>query len=166
MVITSARRVVSLLSGVIIFMTALPVHAVIRPAPVPLYGYYKSFLDRSKQTFNGRLVDASFRPRIQTENFSTHCNASGCIAHLPNMHPLPQSPKFIEYHWVNDRWETTGDDLFYCKDGSKVKSILFEFFKPSSDGSFSGERILKISGKGCPGDGPGTYRLPIKLTPI
>ncbi len=135
-----------------------------RSEPVPLYGSYIRDLDRSKQTFNGHL-NTNSRPWKQKEDFLTVCKASGCVAHTPNLYAPPHSPKYIDYHWINNRWELTADHFFNCNDGSKVKSILFEFFTPNGDGSFSGERSIKVSGSGCADTGPGIYRIPFKLTP-
>lgn len=135
------------------------------PEPVPIYGAYTRDLDRSKQTFNGQL-NPNNRPSKQKEDFSTLCEGSACVARTPNLYTPPGAPKFIEYQWINDRWELKADHFFNCNDGSKVKSVLSEFFTPNGDGSFSGERSIKIGGAGCPGEGPGIYRLPFKLTPI
>jgi len=46
-----------------------------------------------------------------------------------------------------------------------VDSFRSDFLKPNGDGSFSGERTFTVTGVGCPGEGPGTYWLPISLTP-
>ena len=134
------------------------------PEPVPLNGSYTRDLDRAKQTFNGQLNENT-RPTKQIEEFSTVCNASGCIAQTPNLYTPPGTSKSIDYHWSNDRWELKAEHLFNCNDGSKVSAIFSEFFTPNGDGSFSGERSIQIGGKGCPGEGPGIYRLPFKLTP-
>lgn len=139
--------------------------AASRPEPVPLYGSYLRDLDRAKQTFNGQL-NANNRPWKQKEDFSTVCEASGCVAHTPNLYAPPGAPKFIDYHWINNRWELKADHFFNCNDGSKVKSILSEFFTSNGDGSFSGERSIAIDKPGCPGEGPGVYRIPFKLTPV
>ncbi len=136
-----------------------------RSEPIPLYGSYTRDLDRSKQTFNGHL-NSNSRPSKQKENFSTVCEASGCVARTPNLYAPPGAPKFIEYQWMNNRWELKADHFFNCNDGSKVNSTLFEFFTSNGDGSFSGERSITIGGAGCPGEGPGIYRIPFKLIPI
>lgn len=158
----------TLLFCVVSFATAFaiisPVMAASRPEPIPLYGSYTRELDRSKQTFNEKL-NANSRPSKQKEDFSTICEASGCIAKTPNLYTPPGAPKFIEYHWVNNRWELKADHLFNCNDGIKVKSVLSEFFTSNGDGSFSGERSIKIDAPGCPGEGPGIYRIPFRLTP-
>lgn len=152
---------VSLAIGVAVFSVALL--ASTRPEPVPLYGTYNMYLDRSKQTFNGHPV-ATNRPLTQTENFTTICATSGCVAHSLNKRPPPTS---FDYHWVNGRWESISAQHQYivCNDGSKVDSTKFDFIKPNGDGSFTGERTITVSGSGCPGEGPGTYWLPFTLTP-
>lgn len=156
--------VISLATVTIAMM--LPVFAAShRSEPVPIYGSYNRDLDRSKQTFNGHL-NPNNRPWKQKEDFSTTCDASGCVARTPNLYAPPGSPKFIEYQWSNNRWELKADHLFNCNDGSRVKSTLSEFFTSNGDGSFSGERSIKIGGAGCPGEGPGIYRIPFKLVPI
>lgn len=138
--------------------------AAARPEPVPLYGSYVRHLDRSKQTFNGKSNPNS-RPSKQKEDFFTVCKASGCIAHTLNLYTPPGAPKYIDYYWNNNRWELKGHHLFTCNDGSKVKSTLFEFFTSNGDGSFSGQRSIKIGGAGCPEEGPGVYKISFKLTP-
>lgn len=151
--------------GVAILATALPANAG-RPEPVPLYGSYDSYLDHSKQTFNGR-PDAS-KPSTQAASFSTICVASGCVAHwlrLTELTENPNAPALFDYHWVNGRWESKGEYPFHCNDGSKVTATRFDFIKSNGDGSFSGERTFTVGGSGCPGDGPGTYWLPFTLTP-
>lgn len=123
------------------------------------------YLDRSKQTFNGHLVTTD-RPATQTENFITHCDSSGCMAHSINKRP---PPALFDFRWVNGQWESVVGQqrqYFFCNDGSKVNSIKLDIIKPNGDGSFSGERWIKISGSGCPGDGPGKYWLPFTLTPV
>lgn len=135
-----------------------------REEPVPLYGKYNMYLDRSKQTFNGRPVTTD-RPYTQTENFTTQCDAKGCVAHSVNMRP---PPALFDYHWINGQWESVPGQqrqFLLCNDGSKVDSIKLDAIKPNGDGSFSGERTITVSGSGCPGDGPGKYRLPFTLTP-
>lgn len=136
-----------------------------RLEPAPLYGTYNMYLDRSKQTFNGHPVTTN-RPVTQTENFTTHCDASGCVAQALNKRP---PPAFFDYHWVNGQWESVaGQQRQYllCNDGSKVDSIKFDTIKPNGDGSFSGERVITVGGSGCPGEGPGKYWLPFTLTPV
>lgn len=135
-----------------------------RPEPLPLYGTYNMYLDRSQQTLNGHLV-ATNRPLTQTENFTTNCDAKGCMAHSLNKRPPPAS---FDYHWVNGQWESVAGQqrqFLLCNDGSKVDSIKLDVIKSNGDGSFSGERTITVSGTGCPGEGPGKYRLPFTLTP-
>ncbi|WED42378.1 hypothetical protein [Legionella cardiaca] len=138
--------------------------AASRPEPIPLYGSYIRHLDRATQTFNGK-TNPNSRPTKQKEDFFTVCKASGCVAHTPNLYPLPGESKYIDYHWNNNRWELKAEHLFNCNDGSKVKSTLSEFLTSNGDGSFSGERSIKIEGTGCPEEGPGVYKIPFKLTP-
>ncbi len=142
-----------------------PAIAANRAEPVPLYGSYTRDLDRSKQTFNGHL-NGNNRPWKQKEDFFTVCEASACIAHTPNLYAPPGSPKYIDYHWINNRWELKADHFFNCNDGSKVKSVLSEFITSNGDGSFFGERSIKIDEPGCPGEGSGIYRISFKLTPL
>ena len=159
------RRCILLSTTLITFFT-LTSHAIAltRSEPVPLYGSYTRILDREKQTFNGK-INPNTRPAKQKEEFFTVCDASGCVAHTPNLYTPPGAPKYIDYHWVNNRWELKADHLFNCNDGSKVKSTLVEFFKSNGDGSFSGERSIKIESPGCPKEGPGVYRISFKLIP-
>lgn len=144
---------------------AIPAIAASRDEPVPLYGSYIRILDRSNQTFNGKL-NANKRPQKQKEIFFTECEATTCVAHTPNLYTPPGAPKYIDYHWVNNRWELIAEHLFNCNDGSKVKSTLFEFLVPSGNGNFLGERQIKINGPGCPGEGSGIYKIPFKLVPL
>ena len=132
--------------------------------PVPIYGSYIRHLDRSKQTFNGK-PNLNSRPTTQKEEFFTICKVTDCMAHTPNLYAPPGAPKYIDYHWNNNRWELKATHLFNCNDGSKVNSTLFEFFTSNGDRSFSGQREIKIDGKGCPESGPGVYSIPFKLTP-
>jgi hypothetical protein len=148
----------------ILTMTSVAI-AASRPEPVPLYGSYIRHLDRAHQTFNGK-INPNTRPGEQTENFFTVCKAVGCIAHTPNLYAPPGAPKYINYHWNDNRWELKAEHFFNCNDGSRVNSTLFEFFTPNGDGSFSGERSIKIGGAGCPGVGPGEYKISFKLTPV
>ncbi|AWN74172.1 hypothetical protein LEAN103870_14585 [Legionella anisa] len=145
-------------------MTSFAV-AASRPEPVPIYGSYIRHLDRAKQTFNGKFNPNS-RPSKQKEDFFTICKASGCVAHTPNLYAPPGAPKYIEYHWKNNRWELKATHLFTCNDGNKVKSTIFEFFTSNGDGSFSGQRHIKIGGLGCPQEGPGVYKIPFRLIPV
>jgi hypothetical protein len=145
-------------------LLATSVHAAVSKQPVMLNGTYQMFLDRAKQTFNGHLVTTD-RPSTQTENFTTSCTKSGCIAHSVNKRPPP--PTF-DYRWVNGHWESVPEQqkqFLICNDGSKVDSIKYDTIVPNEDGTFSGERTIVVKGQGCPGDGPGKYWLPFTLTP-
>lgn len=142
----------------------LPIFAANRSEPVPLYGSYTRTLDRSKQTFNHH-INANSRPQKQKETFFTVCKKSACIAHTPNLYAPAGSPKFIDYHWINNRWELKAAHNFHCNDGSTINAILSEFMIPIGNGNFTGERRIIINAPGCPGEGPGIYRLPFRLTP-
>ena len=88
---------------------------------MPLYGSYDTFLDHSRQTFNGR-PDSS-EPSVQAASFTTTCVASGCVAHwlrLTELTENPNAPALFDYQWVNDRWESVGEYPFHCDDGSPV----------------------------------------------
>lgn len=136
-----------------------------RMTHVPLLqGTYNMVLDRSKQTFNGRPVKTNL-PIYQKETFTTYCDKIGCIAHSPNKRP---PPRFFEYIWNNKQWESlTGQQHQYliCNNGSKVKSVKIDIIKPNGNGTFSGERTITVKKPGCPGEGPGQYRLTFTLTP-
>lgn len=140
--------------------------AASHPGPTPIYGSYIRHLDRSQQTFNGKSSPTDL-PTKQKEDFFTVCKDKACVAYTPNLRAPVGAPKYMEYHWNNNRWELKADILFNCNDKSKtkVKSTLFESLKSNGDGSFSGERSLKIQGAGCPEEGQGEYKLPFKLTP-
>jgi hypothetical protein len=143
-----------------------PVAGADRAQPVPLYGSYDTFLDHSRQTFNDR-PDFS-EPSVQAASFATTCVASGCVAHwlrLTELTENPNAPALFDYHWANDRWESTGEYPFHCDDGAAITTTRSDFLMPNGDGSFSGERTFTVIARGCPGDGPGTYWLPFTLTP-
>jgi hypothetical protein len=134
--------------------------------PVPLNGAYDTFLDHSKQTFNGQPRPSE--PSIQPANFTTTCDASGCIAHwllVDKLTDNPNAPVLFDYQWVNDRWGSSSDYPFHCDDGSTVDTRRADFLMPNGDGSFRGERTFTVGAPGCPGDGPGIYWLPFTLTP-
>ncbi|MDT5001515.1 MAG: hypothetical protein QOK12_3620 [Mycobacterium sp.] len=134
--------------------------------PVPLNGAYDTFLDHSKQTFNGQPRPSE--PSIQPANFTTTCDASGCIAHwllVDNLIDNPNAPVLFDYQWVNDRWVSSSDYPFHCDDGSTVDTRRSDFLMPNGDGSFRGERTFAVGAPGCSGDGPGIYWLPFTLTP-
>ena len=159
-----SRFYMPLAIGIVVLVEAASASAQ-QLEPVPLHGTYNMYLDRSKQTFNGHAV-ATNRPLTQTENFTTYCDASGCVAHSLNKRP---PPAFFDYHWVEGHWESVKEQqrqYLICNDGSKVNSVKFDIIKPKGDGSFSGERTITVSGSGCPGEGPGKYWLPFTLTPV
>ena len=134
--------------------------------PVPLNGSYDTFLDHSKQTFNGQPRPSE--PSIQPANFTTTCDASGCVAHwllVGQLTDNPTAPVLFDYQWVNDRWVSSSDYPFHCDDGSTVDTRRSDFLMPNGDGSFHGERTFTVGAPGCPGDGPGIYWLPFTLTP-
>ena len=84
------------------------------------------------------------------------------------MSKTPTPPRFTTTCENNDRWESSGDYPFHCDPtgaSGTVDSFRSDFLKPNGDGSFSGERTFTVTGVGCPGEGPGTYWLPISLTP-
>jgi hypothetical protein len=138
-----------------------------RAEPVPLYGSYDTYLDHSRQTFNGRpdISDLS----TQAASFRTVCDVGGCVAHwlrLTELQENPNAPALFDYRWSGDRWESSGDYPFHCgPGGTAVNAVRSDFLRPNGDGSFSGERTFTVSGAGCPGDGPGAYWLPFTLTP-
>ncbi|MGV0810834.1 hypothetical protein ABQF34_02620 [Mycolicibacterium boenickei] len=148
-------------------VASTPVAHADRAEPVPLFGSYDTFLDHSKQTFNGR-PDAS-EPSTQAAAFATNCDAAGCVAHwlrLTDLAENPNAPALFDYRWNADRWESSSEYPFHCDDGSLVTTTRSDFLKPSGDGSFAGERTFTVAAPGCPGDGPGTYWLPFTLTPV
>jgi hypothetical protein len=148
------------------FVVATPVARAERPQPVPLYGSYNTFLDHSKQTFNGQ--PRASEPSTQAASFTTNCDAAGCIAHWLLVNQLadnPNAPSLFDYQWANDRWVSSSDYPFHCDDGSTVPTNRSDFLMPNGDGSFRGERTFAVGAPGCPGDGPGSYWLPFTLTP-
>ncbi len=93
---------------------------------------------------------------------------AGCTAHwlrLTELEENPNAPALFDYTWNGDRWESSGDYPFHCNDGSAVTAFRSDFLRPNGDGSFAGERTFTVAEPGCPGDGPGTYWLPFRLTP-
>jgi hypothetical protein len=146
---------------------ATPVAHADRDEPVPIYGFYNTFLDHSRQTFNGR--PAASDPSVQGAGFTTSCDANGCVAHwmrLTDLAENPNAPALFDYHWNAGRWESSGDYPFHCDDGGAVTAFRSDFLAPNPDGSFYGERTFTVADPGCPGDGAGTYWLPFNLTPI
>lgn len=145
---------------------ATPVAHADRPEPVPLYGFYDAYIDHSRQTFNGQ--PAASDPATLVGDFTTNCDANGCVAHWLRVTEItqnPNAPSLFDYTWNNDRWESSGEYPFYCNAGGTVTTYRSDFLVPNPDGSFSGERTFAVGAPGCPGEGPGTYWLPISLTP-
>jgi hypothetical protein len=145
---------------------AAPVAGGDRPEPVPLFGSYDTFLDHSRQTFNGQPNFSD--PSVQAASFTTTCVASGCVDYwlrLTELTENPNAPALFNYQWVNNRWESTGEYPFHCDDGSAITTMRADSLTPNGDGSFAGERTFTVIGPGCPGDGAGTYWLPFTLTP-
>jgi hypothetical protein len=143
-----------------------PVAGADRPQPVPLYGSYNTFLDHSKQTFNGQ--PRASEPSTQAAIFTTNCDASGCIAHwllVDKLQDNPNAPSLFDYQWAGDRWVSSSDYPFHCDDGGTVSTTRSDLLVPNGDGSFRGERTFTVGAPGCPGDGPGMYWLPFTLTP-
>jgi hypothetical protein len=138
-----------------------------RAEPVPLYGTYDTYLDHSRQTFNGRPDTSD--PSTQGAVFRTVCDSGGCVAHwlrVTELQDNPNAPALFDYRWNGDRWESSGDYPFHCgPNGAQVTAFRSDFLRPNGDGSFAGERTFTVSGAGCPGDGAGTYWLPFTLTP-
>jgi hypothetical protein len=60
-------------------IVAAPAAGADRPEPVPLFGSYDTFLDHSRQTFNGQPDFSD--PSVQAAPFTTTCVESGCVAH-------------------------------------------------------------------------------------
>jgi hypothetical protein len=151
--------------AVVTAVVAAPVAGADWSQPVPLNGAYDTFLDHSKQTFNGQPRPSE--PSIQPANFTTTCDASGCVAHwlIDRLADNPTAPTLFDYQWANDRWVSSSDYPFHCDDGSTVDTKRSDFLIPNGDGSFRGERTFTVGAPGCPGDGPGVYWLPFTLTP-
>jgi hypothetical protein len=147
-----------------------PVAHADRVEPPPLYGYYNVFIDFAKQTFNG--MPTPMESKTVPVEFTTQCDVNGCVARMDNTDDLardPGAPASFEYRWNNGRWETSGEYPYLCErtnPDSAVKSQRSDYWIPNPDGSFFGERTLRMDGAGCPGEGPGTHWLPISLTPI
>lgn len=141
-----------------------------RAEPVPVYGYYNAFLDHSRQTFNGQPAFAD--PATQLGLFTTDCDVNGCVARWLRETAIsqdPDAPTQFEYRWNGDRWESAGEYPFYCNpdgSGGTVVTQRSDWLKPNGDGGFFGERMFTVPAPGCPGQGPGTYWLPIALTPV
>lgn len=148
-----------------------PVAHAERIEPPPVYGFYNVSVDFAKQTFNGKPGTPMESKTFPVE-FTTHCDVNGCVMRMDNSGDQarnPQAPLEYEYHWTNGRWETSGEQPYLCSRmdaNSGVPSTRSDFWIPNGDGSFHGERTLVTSGAGCPGEGPGTYWVPISMTPI
>jgi hypothetical protein len=143
-----------------------PVAQADREQPVPIFGFYDTYLDHSRQTFNGSLQASD--SSVQGASFTTTCTAGGCTAHwllLAELEENPNAPALFDYRWNTGRWESSGDYPFHCNDGGAVTAFRSDFLVPNPDGSFFGERTFTVGAPGCPGDGPGTYWLPFNLTP-
>lgn len=143
-----------------------PLAGADRPQPAPLYGAYDTFLDHAQQTFNGQ--PRASEPSIQPADFTTNCDASGCVAHwllAGRLADNPNAPTLFDYQWATDRWVSSSDYPFHCDDHSTVATRRSDFLLPNGDGSFHGERTFTVGAPGCPGDGPGVYWLPFTLTP-
>ncbi|HEY7052068.1 MAG TPA: hypothetical protein VH496_08030 [Mycobacterium sp.] len=154
-----------LVAACAITLTVPAAHAD-RPRPVPIYGLYDAFIDRSKQTFNGQPAPSD--ADTQQGQFTTNCDANGCVAHwfrLTELQQNPNAPAMYDYTWQNDRWESSSEYPFHCDGGGTAPSVRSDFLAPNPDGTFSVERTFVVASPGCPGDGPGTYWLPITLTP-
>jgi len=152
--------------AVVAAIVPVPVAHADRPQPVPLYGAYATYLDHSKQTFNGQ--PRASQPSTQAASFTTSCDAAGCIAHwllVDQLRDNPNAPSLFDYRWAGDRWVSSSDYPFHCDDGSTVPTTRSDFLAPNGDGSFRGERTFTVAAPGCPGDGAGTYWLPFTLTP-
>jgi hypothetical protein len=163
----------ALAAGVTVACMVLPcapsAHAD-RVEPVPIYGYYEVLIDFAKQTFNG--VPTPMDPVAYPTEFSTQCDVDGCVARMDNSDDRarnPAAPLEFEYRWNNARWETGGEQPYLCDrtdPTSGVPATRSDYWIPHGDGSFHGERTLIVVGTGCPGEGPGTHRVPVSLTPI
>ncbi len=141
-----------------------------RAQPTPMYGYYDATLDHSRQTFNGMPTPSD--SAVQLGLFTTTCDVHGCVVHWLRETELtenPNAPALYDYTWHNDRWESSGEYPFHCDPSGAsgtVPSFRSDFLRPVGDGSFTGERTFTVAAPGCPGQGPGTYWLPIALTPV
>ncbi|MBB2991726.1 hypothetical protein FHR72_003216 [Mycolicibacterium iranicum] len=150
-------------------LAVTPVANAERGTPPLLYGYYEVFVDFSRQTFNG--LPTPMPAKTFVVEYTARCDVDGCVVSMDNSGDLtrnPGAPAVFEYRWNGDRWETSGDYPYFCdraNPDSVVQSVRSDYLIPNPDGSFSGERTLVVGGAGCPGEGPGTHRLPIAVTP-
>jgi hypothetical protein len=141
-----------------------------RAEPVPVYGYYNAYIDRTKQTFNGAPIPTD--PSNMLGLFTTNCDVKGCVVKWLRETEIvqnPNAPDLYTYTWNNGRWESSSDYPYFCDPTGThgtVPSRRSDFLVPNPDGSFWGERTFTVAGPGCPGEGPGVYWLPISLTPI
>ncbi len=134
--------------------------------PAPINGTYETFLDHSRQTFNGSPEPSD--PSTQAASFTTDCDASGCTAHwfrLTDLAENPNAPALYDYRWNGFQWESSSDYPFHCDGGGTTPSVRSDFLRPLGGGIYYGERTFTVTGPGCAGDGPGTYWLPFTLTP-
>lgn len=155
----------SVVATVVLLVPAPPAYAD-RAEPVPIYGSYDTYLDHSRQTFNGRPDTSD--PSTQAAAFTTRCDSAGCVAHwlrVTDLQENPNAPALFDYRWNVDRWESAGNYPFRCEGGGQVSAFRSDFLKPNGDGSFAGERTFTVAAPGCPGDGTGTYWLPFTVTP-
>lgn len=163
----SWRMPAALVVAALVAFAGAPDALADRAQPVPIYGYYSVFIDHSRQTFNG--APNVSEPAIQYGRFSTDCTVDGCVAHwfrLTEIAQNPSAPAMYDYLWRGNRWESTAEYPFHCDEGGTAASVRSDFLTPQPDGSFQVERTFVVAAPGCPGQGPGTYWLPITLTPI
>jgi hypothetical protein len=159
-------KLMALLGCALLGLAGAPIANADRAEPVPIYGTYDAFLDHSRQTFNGN-PDSS-ESVTQQASFTTNCDANGCVAHWLRVTDLPENPdapNLFDYTWNYGKWESSSDYPFNCSQGGTVPSVRSDSLKPLGNGTFIGERTFTVAAPGCPGDGPGTYRLPFTLTP-
>lgn len=152
-------------------LVASPLAHADRGTPPLLYGYYNVTIDFAAQTFNG--VPTPMESKTFPVEYTAQCDVNGCVVRMDNSGDLarnPGAPAFFEYRWNNDRWETRTDDYpYFCEQtdaDTAVQSVRSDFLVPQPDGSFSGERTLRVDGAGCPGEGPGVHQVPISAVPI
>jgi hypothetical protein len=147
-----------------------PVAHADRAEPVPVYGYYNAYIDRTKLTFNG--TPTPMDPSDMLGLFTTNCDVKGCVMTWLRETAIVQNPTATDvytYTWNNGRWESSSDYPYFCDTAGAngtVPSRRSDFLVPNPDGSFWGERTFTVEGAGCPGAGPGVYWLPISLHPI
>jgi hypothetical protein len=147
-----------------------PVAHADRAEPVPVYGYYNAYIDRTKQTFNGAPIPTD--PSNMLGLFTTSCDVKGCVVKWLRETEIvqnPNAPDLYTYTWNNGRWESSSDYPYFCDPTGThgtVPSRRSDFLVANPDGSFWGERTFTVAGPGCPGEGPGVYWLPISLSPV